>query len=63
MDPAISRRRIFVAGRLLEVWDHPELPFGWTVEHLQHYAEREAWVLLFNALTLVTACTQTGRGS
>jgi hypothetical protein len=33
-------------------WEHPEVPFDWTRDALEHYAERRDWVLLFNALIL-----------
>jgi hypothetical protein len=47
-----ERKRLFVSGRLLEYWEHPEVPFGWTAEELQAYADRGDWVLLFNGLAL-----------
>ena len=47
-----ERKRLFVAGDLLEYWEHPEVPFGWTPEELQDYADGGAWVLLFNGLVL-----------
>ena len=43
---------MFVSGQLVEYWENPELPFGWTHADLQGYVDRGAWVLLFNAVVL-----------
>ena len=50
MRTVVQRKRMFVAGRLVEYWEHPEVSFGWTPEELRNYADD--WVLLFNALAL-----------
>jgi len=55
MNVAPSMRRIFVAGRAVEVWENPEAPFGWTANHLHAYGQRGAWGLLFNALLLASS--------
>ena len=47
-----STRHIYVSGRLIEFWDDPDHPFGCAQADLQCYLDREAWVLLFNALAL-----------
>jgi len=53
-----STRHIYVSGRRIEFWEDPDHPFGCAQADLQRYLEREAWVLLFNALVL-TASAQT----
>ena len=55
MDVTVARKRIFVSGQLLELWEHPEVSFGLTQEHLDSYVARGAWVLLFNAVVLTAA--------
>ena len=52
MRTAIPPRRLFVCGRQLEYWEHPDVPFGWTREDLEGYAKRGHWVFLFNAILL-----------
>jgi hypothetical protein len=54
-----QRERIFVSGRLIEYWEHPEVSFGWTPEELQGYADGGAWVLLFNGLALTAPRRET----
>jgi hypothetical protein len=49
---ASSTRYIYVSGGLIEFWEDPDHPFGCAEADLQRYLDREAWVLLFNALTL-----------
>jgi len=58
METPTQPRRVFVSGQLVEYWEHPDVAFGWTHEHLQTYADREDWVLLFNAILLT--CTRPG---
>jgi hypothetical protein len=29
---------------VLEYWEHPDIPFGWTREDVRGYAERGDWV-------------------
>ena len=43
---------LFVSGRRYELWEDPDRPFGCAPSDLIGYLEREAWVLLFNAITL-----------
>ncbi len=40
MKTATRRRRVFVSGQLVEYWEHPDVTFGWTRQHLQTYVER-----------------------
>ena len=47
-----STRHIYVSGRPIEFWEDPDHPFGCAQADLQRYLDREAWVLLFNALAL-----------
>ena len=63
METATQRRRVFVSGQLVEYWEHPDVAFGWTYEHLQTYADREDWVLLFNAILLTGPAPGTEHGS
>jgi hypothetical protein len=42
---------MYVSGRLVEFWEDPDHPFGCAQADLQGYLDREAWVLLFNALS------------
>jgi hypothetical protein len=49
---ASSTRYIYVSGRVVEFWEDPDHPFGCAHADLQGYLDREAWVLLFNALVL-----------
>ena len=62
-DAAVSTRRVFVAGRAVEVWENPEAPFGWTADHLNAYGQRGAWALLFNALLLASSPPRETLGS
>jgi hypothetical protein len=57
---ASSTHYIYVSGRLIEFWEDPDHPFGCAEADLQGYLDREAWVLLFNALTL-TARAQASK--
>ena len=45
-------RYIYMSGRVIEFWEDPDHPFGCADADLQGYLDREAWVLLFNALVL-----------
>ncbi len=47
-----SPRHMYVSGQLVEFWEDPDHPFGCGKADLQGYLDREAWVLLFNLLTL-----------
>ena len=63
MRSAIAGKRMFVSGQLVEYWENPELPFGWTEADLQDYVDRGAWVLLFNAVLLTALRPATEHGS
>jgi len=45
-------RQMYVSGQLIDFWEDPDHPFGCAQGDLQGYLDREAWVLLFNALAL-----------
>jgi hypothetical protein len=55
MEPILDRRRFFVSGQPVELWENSDLPFGWTREEIEDYAAEGEWVLLFNALVLNSA--------
>jgi len=59
----IPGKRMFVAGQLVELWEDPEMGFGWGREDLERYADREEWVLLFNAMMLSVPCPEIGPAS
>ena len=63
MATATRRTRIFISGQLGEYWEHSDVAFGWTREHLQAYADREDWVLLFNAILVTCPRLGTEHGS
>ena len=63
MKSAIHGKRMFVSGALVEYWENPELPFGWTDADLQGYVDRGAWVLLFNAVVLTAPRPTTEHAS
>ena len=46
------RRRIRIRGKLVEVWENPDVPFAYSVEAFERCVQDGDWVLLFNALTL-----------
>lgn len=56
MNPGVSeKRRFYLSGQAVELWEDELLPFGWTRDDLQDYADRGEWELLFNALVLNAA--------
>jgi len=59
----IPGKRMFVAGQLVELWEDPEMAFGWGRDDLERYADREQWVLLFNAMMLSVPCPEIGSAS
>src|SRR5262249_2249700 len=63
MDTTTRRRRVFVSGQLVDYWEHPDVPFGWTHEDQQAYVDREDWVLLFNAILVPCPLPGTEHGS
>lgn len=52
MEALPERRRFYVSGQPVELWEDSEAPFGWTREDIEGYAVNGAWELLFNALVL-----------
>jgi len=46
-------RRIWIAGNPIEVWNHPQVGFSWTLSAIQSYIHAEQWELAFNALVLL----------
>ncbi len=52
-------RSTYVNGRLLYLWENPELPFGCRPEDMELYATNGCWIHLFNALVL-DALGETG---
>jgi hypothetical protein len=45
-------------GRSPELWEDPDRPFGCEPRDLEGYAERQDWVLLFNAIMLAVTPEQ-----
>ena len=58
-----ERRRILLGASMVEVWEDPQVTFGWTDRHLERYMDREAWVSLFNAVVLRAVVPQPAQGS
>ena len=58
-----ARRRVLLGACLVEVWEDPQVTFGWTDRHLEGYMDREAWVSLFNAVVLRAVVPQPAQGS
>jgi len=46
-------RRVWIAGRAIDVWEHPEVHFSWTPNAIQGYINAERWESVFNALVLL----------
>lgn len=46
-------RRIWVDGRPIDVWEHPQVRFSWTPGAIQGYVRAEQWESVFNALVLL----------
>ena len=59
----IRRKRMFISGQLVELWEDPEVAFGCARADLQRYVDRDEWVLLFNAMMLNAPDTELERGS
>ena len=51
----LDRRRFYVSGQAVELWENAELPFGWSRDDIESYAADGEWELLFNALILNSA--------
>ena len=58
-----STRRVLLGDQLVEVWEDPSVPFGWSVEHLCDYLEQADWLFLFNAVMLTTPWELPRQGS
>ena len=50
-----ERRRFFLSGELVEVWENPDVPFHCAPDHFETYAQAGEWVRLFNAMMLVAS--------
>lgn len=59
MNTQIGSRRVYISGQQIEVWENPDLPFRCTYEEIKGYAERQNWVMLFNALVLSAEAPQS----
>ena len=57
------RRRLLLGASMVEVWEDPQVAFGWSDGHLEGYMDREAWVSLFNAVVLRAVVPQPAQGS
>jgi len=50
-----DRRKFYVSGQVVELWEDARQPFGWAEEDLDGYARGGQWALLFNALVLAAS--------
>jgi len=50
-----DRRKFYVSGQVVELWEDARQPFGWAEEDLDGYARGGHWDLLFNALVLAAS--------
>lgn len=55
MDLLTEKRRFYVSGQPVELWEDHATPFGWTRDDIEGYAAQGNWELLFNALVLNAA--------
>ena len=46
-------RRVWVAGRAIDVWEDPRVSFSWTPGAIRRYLDAEQWESAFNALVLL----------
>jgi len=53
MSAEIGARRIWVAGRAIDIWDNPRASFSWTPGAIRGYVDAEQWESVFNALVLL----------
>jgi hypothetical protein len=60
---AVDAIELYLDGELVEVWEDPHQPFGWSPEDLSGYIERSDWVALFNAVMLTTPWELPDAGS
>lgn len=52
METFPEKRRMFVAGELVELWENPDFAFPTSENDLEECVESERWVLVFNAMML-----------
>ncbi len=50
--PESRTRLYFVEGQPVELWENPNVAFGWSGEDLSAYAAGGRWDLVFNGLVL-----------
>lgn len=55
--------RIWVSGSPVDVWEHPDASFSWSLNAIQRYAHREQWGSVFNALVLLGDSDPKGAGA
>jgi len=53
MHAETTGRRVWIAGRAIDVWEHPEVHFSWTQTAIQGYITAGRWESVFNALVLL----------
>jgi hypothetical protein len=56
-------RRIWIAGSAIDVWEHPDTSFSWSLDAIERYADREQWESVFNALVLLGDSEPKGVGA
>jgi hypothetical protein len=56
-------RRIWVSGAPVDVWEHPDASFSWTLNAIELYVDREQWESVFNALVLLGDSDPKGVGA
>ncbi|MEW6269067.1 MAG: hypothetical protein AB1689_07175 [Thermodesulfobacteriota bacterium] len=59
MSTTTERRRFYVSGHAVELWEDARQPFGWAEQDLDDYARDGQWDLLFNALVLAASLEPT----
>jgi hypothetical protein len=62
MNIIAERRRFYVSGQPVELWENAERPFGWAPADLEEYANHGEWDLLFNALVISSMLDQGAEG-
>jgi hypothetical protein len=63
METQTDRRRLYVSGQLIEIWENPDLSFGCGRDELASYAANGNWVLLFNAMMLAATPTSADQAT
>jgi hypothetical protein len=56
-------RRIWISGSPVDVWEHPDTSFSWSLKAIELYADREQWESVFNALVLLGDSDPKGLGA